>query len=247
MNSNLTPTTITDKNGKVTTVHKKPQKNTTAVPMPSPSLPQHKSKSALHRAVTKRIAELYNMNHDSAFDYRPYLTKEVRQYSEHTLHTMHRALRTDGDLAQVVAEQIVHGENALLIKETLHYYQKTESENYWRTASEIRTLANYSATNQHDDLTTVDENTQQSCIALMTFPRLIDTLPQTPSPFLDYLAGEHHDSRVINDDDLATLIAQRPDDTERIAEIVLKHGTTDAAIINGILEGALPALADGHL
>lgn len=244
----LTPTTITDKNGKITTVHKKPQqKNNASTPLPSPSLPRHKSMTDLRSSVTERIAELYNQNHQSAFDYRPYLAKEIQQYPEQTLRTIDHALQTDNDLAQGIAESIVHGESMTVLKETLHYYQKTESENYWRTASEVRALEHYTAIDTLSDLTAVDEDTQKSCIALMTFPRLIDNLPATPSPFLDYIADEHYDRRIIKDDDLATLIAQRPDDTERIAEIVLQRGTTDAPTINGLLDGALPALADGHL
>jgi len=246
-NQDLIPTIITDKNGKTTTVHKKPQKTAATASLPSPSLPKSRSINLVRTAVTERIAELYNMTHESGFDYRPHLAKEVQRYLEETLHMVDLALRNDSDLAQGVAESIVHGESELIVKESIHYYKKTNSDNYWRTVSEIRALRHYTAVNTHMDITEVDDNIQKRCIALMRFPRLIDTLPETPSKFLSYNEADHYDSRVINNDDLATLITQRPDDMEQIAEIVLQYGTSDAAVINGLLEGALPALAEGHL
>jgi len=241
-NHELIPAIITDKNGKITTVYKKPQNTTVTMPLPSPSLPQHKSINDVRTAVIERVAELYNMTHESGFDYRPSLAKGVQRYLEETLHIVDLALRKDGDLAQGVAKSIVHGESELIVKESIHYYEKTNSDNYWRTVSEVRALRHYTAVNIHMDLTEVDSNIQKSCIALMRFPPLIDVFPR--SPFLNYSESDHY---FINNDDLATLITQRPDDIEKIAEIVLQYGTSDAAAINGLLDGALPALAEGHL
>jgi hypothetical protein len=247
-NNSLVPATITDKNGKVTTVHKKPQKAAVVVSMPSPSLPVQETSSPVRLTVTARIIELYDATHvPGGFDYRTYLKNDMQHYSESTLRAIDLALKDDGKLAESVAEHIVHGVDESVLRETLHYHQRSGSDDYLRTASEIRALGNYPVVSEHEDLSIVDEQTQKQCLALMRFSRLIDTPQEFPSPFLDYVDNESYDSRVINSESLVALIAQRPDDVDKIAEIVLKYRTSNGAAVHGIMEGALPTTAEGYL
>lgn len=247
-NNSLVPTTITDKNGKVTTVHKKSQPAAVALSIPSPKLSPHEDANKLRLALTARIIELYDASHvPGGYNYRGYLTKDMDKYSERTLHTIDLALKNNGNFAECVAESIVHGANESTLNETIHYYWKSGSDDYLRTAAEMQALGHYPVVSENEDLSVVDEQTQQQCLALMKFPRLVDTLPVSPSPFLDYVASEAYDSRVINSESLVALIAQRPDDVEKIAEIVLKYGTSNGAAVHGIMEGALPTTAEGYL
>lgn len=244
---NLIPTPITDKNGKLTTVHKKPQTLHSAeskIPAPTPPM---NDLSELRCAVETRVQELYDKNHDSTFDYSAYLKKEVQSYPERTLKNIDLATRNDGPLAQCVAEDIVHGEEQTLISATIHYYLRSGSTDYRRTALDVRTLINYAPFRNYRDIGDVDEHTQKQCLAMMKFTQLTDTMPAAESPFLDYVPYDDSDMRFIKDGSLIELIANRPDDVERIAEIVLQHGTSNAAAINGILEGALPPVAEGYL
>lgn len=245
--SNLVPTTITDKNGKITTVHKKSQKAAVALSLPSPSLSFSEKADKLRLAVTARIIELYDASHQTGFNYHSYLKNDMQQFSERTLHIIDLALKDNKSLAECVAESIVHGANESTLNETIHYYRKSESDDYMRTAAEVQALGNYPVVSEHDDLSVVDEQTQKQCLALMKFPRLVDTLPESPSPYLNYVEGEAYDSRVIKSESLAALIAQRPDDVERIAEIVLQYRTSNGAAVHGIMEGALPTTAEGYL
>jgi hypothetical protein len=246
-NNSLVPTTVTDKNGKITTVHKKPQTAAVALSFPSPKLSPEEDANKLRLALTARIIELYDASHSSGFNYRGYLKKDMERYSERTLQTIDLALKNNGNFAECVAESIVHGANESTLNETIHYYRKSGSDDYLRTAAEMQALGHYPVVSENGDLSVVDEQTQKQCLALMKFPRLVDTLPESPSPFLNYVEGEAYDSRVINSESLVALIAQRPDDVERIAEIVLQYRTSNGAAVHGIMEGALPTTAEGYL
>lgn len=246
-NNSLVPTTISDKNGKITTVHKKLQKAAVSASLPSPSLPVTDSIDTLQLAVMERIVELYDKNHQSGFDYRPYLMTDIKKYSENMLHSLKLTLKDDTDLSESVAEQVVNGTGESTLNETIHYYKKSGSDDYLRTAAEVQALGEYSVVSSHEDLSLVDEPTQKQCLALMKFPRLVDTLPKSPSPFLDYTDSGAYDLRIIRSESLVNLIAQRPDDVEKIAEIALEYGTSNGAAINGIMDGAFPTTAEGYL
>lgn len=247
MNQNrahLTPTVVTDKNGRLTTVHKKPQSLASAVSLPSPSMPVMKTLSESRRSVVGMVEATYSQFRGAISTRR--LPEQVQGYPERAVRHIELALQGSDDLAQGVAEQLVLAENPTFILETIHYYGKTNSKDFWTTEAEVRALHQYPVVNINNDLSAVDEYVQQQCLALMKFPQLIDA-PRSPSPFLDYLPGDRRDTRVINTPELATLIAMRPEDVEQIAEIVLKYRTSDAATINGLLNGERPTFAAGHL
>lgn len=243
----LVPTTITDKNGKITTVHKKQHSTPASRPLPSPSkAPDGYNTPMLRVTLMERTAALYDKSHQSGFDYRTALMADIKAFSTRTLQLLERYLYDDS-IAESVAEQIVHGtpENALI--ETAHYYKKTGSTDFLLTAAEVQALGHYSFVGGYEDLSVVDEEVQQQCIALMKFTRLIDTLPESPSPFLNYEDSGAYDLRIINDPSLVNLIGERPNDVDRIAELVLKHGTSNGAAIKGIMEGMNPTTAEGYL
>lgn len=221
-----------------------PQQNASATTSPSPEL----SESELRLAVADRVHELvHNSAPASPFDYHAAALKELQDYSGTPLRNIATAIQESSELAEGVAAQISAGYNPYAINDAIHLHRKTEAKDYLRTVSDVSALYYYERVNVHDDLSIADEDIQQQCIALMKFARRIDTLPQEPSPFLDYTDGLEYDLRIINDEGLVNLIANRPGDVEKIAEIVIEYRTSDAATVNGILEGELPPLANGHL
>lgn len=211
--------------------------------------PDQRELSEVQLAVANRVWELLYANTPaSGFDYHGATLKEVQEYSEATLRNIEPAIQEENGIATGIAEQINGGYNHNVINDTLHFHRKTGATDYLRTIADVSALNYYGAVNQHIDLSSADEHVQQQCIALMKFAKLIDTFPEEgPSPFLEYHDDLHYDLRVIKDDQLERLIVDRPDDVERIAEIVLKHRTSNAAAINGILEGAFPPVAEGYL
>jgi hypothetical protein len=249
MTRNLHPTPITDKNGKQTTVHKKAQPLPTAAEssIPAPSLPVKKDLIEVRQSAEARVTELYDKHHDSSVDYSSYLHREIQQYSERILNSIDLATRNDDDLSRGVVEEIVNGEDHALINAAIHYYRESGSTDYFRTALDVRALVTYSPLQKHRDLGDVDEHTQKQCLALMRFSHLIDTLPASPSPFLAYVPYDSFEMRLIKDESLIELIANRPDDVEMIAGIVLQYGTTNSAVISGVMAGMHPAVAEGYL
>lgn len=244
-NANLIPTLVTDKNGKLTTVYRKPQVSPVATSVPAPPVAAKKDTNEVRRAVTERIIELRDVQSGGPFDHAAYIADEVQKYSERTLRNVELALLgNDYELAEAVAEQIGLAQTEFTVNTSIHFYWRSESDDYWKTVAEVSALLHYPFINQYDDLT-VDETIQQQCLALMKFTRLIDKLPY--SPHLDYIDDQNYDARVINDESLVALIVNRPEDVERIAEIVIEYGTSNGPTINGIMAGELPAVAEGYL
>lgn len=244
--AHLTPTTITDKNGKQTTVYKKQQSATARQKqLPSPALPLNNDLTKKRMAVAERIIGLSGRLNDRTL--HSYVFTEVQDYSASTVANIERALQNDDQLARSVAEDLVNGEEGKFVSEALHFYWKTGSTDYQGIALDVRTLTHYPPFIVHRELIDTDENTQKQCLAFLRFPHLIDTPPNYPSPFINYINYDDRQMKYIKDQTLVNLIANRPDDIERIAEIILQHRTSDGATINGILEGTLPSLAEGQL
>ena len=229
-----------------TTAHQKPQSTSAIAAMPASALPAQKSIEEVKHSIVERIKALAFK--DGPRGIESFIADDIKWYPEKYLRNVEAALQhEEGDLALGVAEQITNGVVSTLVNDSIHFYWKTKSDDYWQTIAGVSALTHYAALSMHDDFSTADDRVQQQCMALMKFTRLIDTLPQEPSPFLDYVDDFRIDARIINDESLITLITNRPDDVERIAEVVIEHRTSNGPAINGILEGALHPVSEGYL
>lgn len=247
-NPNLIPTLITDRNGKLTTVHKRPQALSQAALLPSPALQPVKDRKHLEKGVYEGLLAVFTKMHEVTEQGRTDLSNDLRGYSESTLHSLSLIFTQDDDLARGVALHMMQGESEALVNETIFFYRLTDSHDYWKTAAEVRALGQYAPVSFYNDLSKEDEYVTDICLALMKVSRLIDTVPDNPSPHLEYTpTGNLWDMAVIKDEELVNFIATRPEDADEIAEIIRDYDTTNPAAINGIMQGNTPSLAEGTL
>lgn len=97
------------------------------------------------------------------------------------------------------------------------------------------------------------EKRREQCLALIeAADRLeemetVGVLPIRSSVQQRTTKGDGVNSIHLTDPELAQLIAQRPDDLNRILEIISERGSTDPQTIQSVLDYSVPAVSDGLL
>ena len=247
INYGLIPTVVTDKNGRVTTVHKKAQSLSASAMLPAPSAGQ--SLVELRGPAYQALLDNYSSRGialSKIEDQR--VNFFLRKMDKTHLMQLPLILKPANDLANGVADDMLVGTDKEWIWERIHFYRVTNSDNYWKTASETYALASYAPVNMHSPLADADEYTTKICVALMDVARIFDESAEDRSPYMTYSSHPSgYPITIIDDKALVYFIATQPDNAKAIAETVVKYGTTDHSTINGILNGITPSLAEGNL
>lgn len=260
LNPNLVPTPVTDKNGVQTTRWKRPvavSGTPNAIPAPigginslgktfgGPDEPLVELRARARKVLFENLERRGKPVSDAdarAFDIN------IRRYPKKRVMQIPLLLSVDNDLANGVADDIIAGTTNEWVWERIHFYRITDSDNYWKTASETYALSNYAPVNLHYDMTEIDDYVTGQCLALMSVARILDAKADGKSPYLEYTSHPSgYPITIIKDKTLVYFIATQPEKATDIAETVAKYGTTDPATINGIINGIAPSLAKGSL
>lgn len=247
--TNLIPVVVTDKNGRVTTVHRKDHHPLAPSSMPAPAANVLRPSLVAQAALAK--IESYIGFQGS--DRRKHDTLvSLRTYTPDQLNEIDQILGSGGVLARGVARHISDGELPEIILETVHFHNLMKADDYWESAAMVRSLGQYDMVRAAYDLRNQPMDFQQRCVALMRAARSISKrLPENRKseshPILYIPTDYYFNMEVIKDERLVEMIFNQPDDADVIAEVVAKHGTTDPSVVNGIMNGIKPSIAEGSL
>lgn len=197
-------------------------------------------------ALVERIIDL-----DTPANKRAYLVTSLSQYSKSFLVKIGELLQGDPVIAEGVARQLIDSEVEGVINETVHFYRLLDIDDYWEASALIRSLSQYDAFISKPDLSKVSPEAQEQCLALISATRIITS--ETEIPYgdsnhpVEYIINGDWAWHVIQDEKLVDLILERPQCAETIAHVVAKHQVTDPNTVIGIMQGIIPALAEGAL
>lgn len=265
-NPSLVPTPIVDRNGKPTTVHRKPQQPASGEipPAPSPAAVGD-SREAVVERVAFFISEMLRADNESDVDTDSWLIdmydEELRPdevqsklelYTTEFLQDMEQRIRQCGDDAIGIAEQLAYGESAQTIRESIYFYDQISGSDYRRVSAHVESLRLHNVAPLINDLTHGDEKSQATLLAAFKVYAAIDDVFGDPMAALEHPLKPHHTTvtgEVVArmDDALINLIRERPEDGDRMVEIVTRHRTADPQTIRGMLNGFVISLVDGSL
>lgn len=253
-NPNLVPTVITNANGWITTVYRKPQSQTakTGIPAPAPTV-------ETNQTLSVRIAKLYEELHDEPISERA--LNDTRNlirtnYEFETLKIIETEMAKGGEIARGLCFQIDNEQYDQDIKYALHFYPMLGIDDYARVTALVEAAHRYPLNFQLHDLMLRDQEAQETAVAVMKLTHLIDLKTEIPIRHdehpLGYAPlhsdhGEQWRYATIRNHALVEYIMEHPDEVESVAEIVAKHNVTDPNAILGIRDGITPSLAEGSL
>lgn len=242
---NLNPTTVVDKNGRVTTVYRKPQ----AAPGRT-SIPQVKSPSMTAARRKEMIGELalrYETTKSGPGGIRN-LTKVLKTYPDELLERL-EGMRVTNSPAQWIAKaSVADGEFPAAINERLTFYPEVGHLNYRGLRMRVAALHDIPQLPESDDFTKESDEVVAQCRALLV---VIDACNRAG------LYGEYHDDpsdtmlrddRVIELDDLLVdFVIAHPDHSVEIANFIRERKAIDLDLLTELVEGDARALGSGAL
>ena len=248
---NLVPTMVVNKNGVLTTVHKKPAGASAAAGIPAPAVAvSERSKSEIVDAVMDR---LHSVNKMIDADDMDQVRQRVGLFSSEKLERFERAANCSDKAGGVILHLLVMDDNEDVVNMAAHFIPDLPDEAITGAASLLRGLYVYPQLSQHVDYSKAESSVQLQCLGLVKVAsclehhsgkNYVDDADAFP---LEYSRIDYSNYRKIKDEPLVNLILERPEEADRMTAIIRANGEVDASTMRGLLDGMSPAFASGAL
>jgi hypothetical protein len=234
------------------------------LPAPSPAAVGD-SREVLVERVAVLIAEMMRADSEDDIDAYDWLIDlndeelspdEVQSMLElqttEFLQDMERRIRKFGDDAIGIAEQLAYGESTQTIRETIYFYDQLSGSDYRRVSAHVESLRLHNVAPLINDLTYGNERSQATLLAVFKVYAAIDDAFGNPMNGSGHPLTAHHSTvsgEIVArmDDALIDLIRERPEDGDRMVEIITNSRNADPQVIRGLLNGFAISLVDGSL
>lgn len=233
-NSNLVPSVITDVNGRVTTVYRKPD---TAVPLisrlPAPSL--NGGIAGLVQRIGDRLKFGDRKRHD--------VKSSLRSCSPQFLEWIESLLADDKKVVAGVVELVTAGASELQIRDTVMFHGKLRDvgtdEGIQQLFLLVCGLSRYEELDEVSTFSRENDDVIKQCVGLLQVAVALDSSEESMG--LQIVRG------IIFDESLKKLALEHPGQAGEIARTIRENHTADASVILGLLTGVTPSLASGTL
>lgn len=252
--SKLVPERRPDKNGRMVTRHVLPvtkeYKSVSRIPAP---VAKKQDRNSIIFSLTRSISEQMGFAlHDQNEWYE--IETSLDEYSDKMLERLSAAWQPRTQIATAIAKMVYHGESEDFIREfaTFGGVISDETTGMEMAMSFVRSLHHYKQLPQVDDYSTANKKTKEACRALMVLAeRLRDERKQFSSDSPPVIGVPHdydsYNTPVVQGDSLIQLVVDRPDDVQRIGDIVIARRTTDAQTIVDVMDYDIKSLSNGVL
>lgn len=263
-NNPLVPTPIVNKNGVATTVYKRADtgQEFRAVPLPAPAVSTQDHDAASIRVLSaitktfesKRVTQ-YGVSNIESLEYR------FAMYTPEVIDAYDKAITSNPGggfedlLVSALHKRVKPAKAGFLLFIAQHDQQQDTdwspddqvSCNHERAEDRyngIMSLDGQFDFEVPDDIYTTDDHRAVAIVsALIT---VTDKVYDENEWGVAYVS-EPGSGYTLNNDSLIELIVRRPEDAERIAEIVVSRENPDAGIIEEILDAEVPPLSEGMI
>jgi len=241
MKPGLSPAVTTDKNGKVTTVYRKPLSGTesfSVIPAPTVTTEASTGHTAMATKLAATVHELLIFDEDGQEDK---LRGILAQYPEELINKLDDHFAREANGSYLLAIVINEGVGASAVNELLAFapYFKTDDTNI--ATSMLRSLHQYGQLPSMPDYSLASEEVRNQCIALITVTEALDEYQYIHGDGhlpIAYLLGNMengNDLMMLQGDDLIALVLEQPADASTIADIIIERKTGDAELIREIM------------
>lgn len=251
-NGTLVQVPITDKNGVTSLRWVKPASLTgqggSVIPSPvaaPQSAPENDPFRKDHIDSAARAIGMYYGDHAA-----------LEQFSDRVLSDIRFAGRHSADRADFLRRSIQQSEDERFIDDYVNLVHELELRDgitpHVMTAY-LRAIDDYPFIEPTVPGEPYPEKRREQCLALIAAADELENLetvgaiPIRSSIQQRTTKGDGVNSIHLTDPELAQLIAQRPDDLNRILEVISERGSTDPQTIQSVLDYSVPAVSDGIL
>ena len=246
---NLVPDVVVDKNGKVTTVYRKPR-----VPQAKGATPLFPPVAVVTREERKlmirdSISDLIDLDDERDIDA---LHKTLGQYSGKFLEELETALRDeDVNFATALAANVFTEENEEILRECITFARSLGLNDMGEAFSLVRSMRLQNRFSGYRDVSKAPEDMQRDYVALMGLTRLLSEHDKdASSPAMNYVEQSNSGlppMPLIVDEGLVDLALESQQSMELMRNVIIDYNTADPNVIKGIMSGLTPTLAAGSL
>lgn len=240
-NSNLIPSVITDVNGRVTTVYRKPE---TAVPLisrlPAPVL--NGGVAGLVLRIGDRLRFGDRKRHD--------LKSSLRSCSPQFLEWVDSLLAGDKKVVAGVVELVTAGASESQIRDTVFFHEKLRDagtdEGVQETFLLVCGLSRYEEFEEVSEFNGENGDVIEQCVGLLQVAIALER-ESSGSLGTGSLMGLQITRGMIFNVGIKNLVLENPGRAGEITRTIHEHHTADVSVIRGLLEGTTSSLASGTL
>ena len=247
--NNLIPTPIVDKNGRLTTVHKRQEvAGKENITLPSPVVTE--PKRSKQDMISGIIEEMREMDLCWDGDETESATSTLGGYSTSSLLMVEDALQKDAESASLAGLLVNAGESQVLVSEALLYMPQMVYKVFWDAVRQVKTLHGFYPTLPPcDDYSKADEYVQQQCAALLKVTSAVDTMARDGNQTMKMTAVGNKSDRVaiLSDSRLIEYVIDHPQSADQIVDLIEDRGVSDYRVIHAVLHSESLALSNGML
>lgn len=246
---NLVPDVISDVNGKVTTVYRKPLLSVAKefTPLFPPVVANMREERLL--GLKDKVAELIGLDEPRDLEA---LSKSLRYCSTEFLEHVDTALDSDdANFTTSLAGFVFGEEREEVVRECIAFAPRLGLDDMGEAFTLVRSLKNYKRFSGHRDLSLAPEDVQEDCVSLMGLTRLLAGQDVNESSaaleYWDQSSRGLAPMPVVIDHELIDFALESKESLKRIQNVIRDYSTAEPNIIKGILNGIAPTLAAGSL
>ena len=237
-NANLVPTPTVDKNGRATTVYRKPQQKALlgSLPAPQARLGGHERDESL---LTVLAAEI--MKSDIGISDISHVEETLRGYPHELLVRLSEAINDDIKNIESVKRAVLARKNYKSINEALYYYPKVTRRTHMGITLRINGLHHNPLLPDSEDFSEESPEIRDKATALLTVINALDAISATSS-FVDVSR-----TFMFKDQRLNEVILDNYERADEIARIIVERRIVDLELILSVIGSDSLALGDGTL
>jgi hypothetical protein len=238
--SHLTPVPTVDKNGRVTTVYRKP-----SAAVQGPAVPRVAAVTVKSSQREELITALVDRWDPSRYneDKRHEIAEHLRGYSDELLEMLNSMDKSNKTARHSASRGVPENE----VREELCFFPYLRGRAYHTARMLIRSLHDYPAVFSSEDFSLEDEETKIGCRALLRVTDLMLDHGDDENFMTDDLS-----SFALRDEELVALVVNSGDRSDQVVEFIRDRlvsgaGTVNAPLIEEMLASDVSAISSGVL
>lgn len=248
MAKNLIPTKVVDKNGRLTTVHKRGEEPTqvlSSIPAPIVSPVIDSDNEARIARIIDEIGESVSIESEDEVRWT------LESYSPEFLVTVEAALQ-ELETVTTAALLIQAGDPQHLVSEAITFLPQVKMLGFYEAVRVVQSLHGgfYPDLPKRDDYSIAEAQIQSQCVALLKVTLAMQQKTDDRNTSMRMVdVGESNFDRVaiMSDQRMIALVLERPQDADLIVDTITNRRTGDFGVIHAVLNSEAIALSGGTL
>lgn len=245
--SNLIPTVITDRNGKITTVHRREEASRPhSSPLPAPIAPTTACPGIEDQIMGYASEQLQAYYPDRPEREAERVARQLLNYPNELLVDLEHTLRTHEVSRRVITVMLQNNMNQARIHEAAVFLPEVWSGIPNESYSHVMALEHYEELPQHENYALAGDDVRKQCIALINVSIALDGSSDVISDSPLRWKGDDL-TPVIEDPALVRLVIENPDKAPMIAKFISDRFSVNHDALSDLVKADSNPLSRGFL